>query len=105
MADAEIDSDSKTALSKMTTEDIMAFIADNYEVSYYDIVDIADIAWVPETKQLFIKFYVYGKSYDKQQFVEAEVNGRKLKPVGKGSKPLSGAATLKKFKQQHPGAS
>lgn len=94
----------KTTLAKMSENKLMSFIADNYDISYYDIYEIADIAWVYDTQTLFIKFYELETSSYDTKFIELKIVDGKLMPEDKGSQPLSANNALKQFKKKHPTA-
>lgn len=101
----EAPEDSRRALAKMSEDDLMIFISDNFDITYYDVYEIDDVAWSFEAQSLYIKFMMFDPRSYKTVFVEAKVIDGKLVPEDKGSKPMSGTAMLKQFKQKHPGAS
>lgn len=97
----EMPEQSKKALKRFSEEKIISFIADNFNVSYYDIHQIDDIAWVAEAETFYIKFQITTPSYFLTRFVEAKFDGKKLLPTD-DTEIVDAKTGKKKFQQKHP---
>ena len=100
--EVEMPNAAKAILTKITENELIEFIADNYDISYYDIYEIADVAWVYDTQTFFIKFFETTKSMYAIRFVEFKILDGKLVPENKGSIPTKAKNQLKMFKQKYP---
>ena len=97
----ELPEPSKKALKKLSEDKIIEFIADNFDVSYYDIHQIDDVAYVAEIETFYIKFQVITTSAYVIRFVEAKFDGKKLLP-NDDTDVMTAKQGKDKFKQKHP---
>ena len=97
----EMPAQSKKALKRLSEDKIINFIADNFDISYYDINQIVDIAWVAETETFYIKFQITTTSYFLTRFVEAKFDGKNLLTTD-DTEIVDAKTGKKKFQQKHP---
>lgn len=97
----EMPKQSKKALKRFSEDKIMQFIANNFDVSYYDINQIDDVAWVADIGIFYIKFQIATISYFLTRFVEAKFDGKNLLPTD-DTEIMDAKTGKKKFYQKHP---
>ena len=97
----DIPEQSKKVLKRMSEDQLMNIISELFDISYYEIHQVDDVAWVADAGVFYIKFQLTTVSYYITRFVELKFDGKKFVKTD-NAEVMSAKEGKKKFKEKYP---